>query len=64
VYEPTIRLSGVDQEVLGSFYAPQLTAVYQVNLRIGADVPSGEHPIEVLHEGLKGHPLLLPVGVP
>jgi uncharacterized protein (TIGR03437 family) len=62
VYQPVVRLDGADQEVLGSYYAPQLTSVYQVNLRVGENTAPGEREIEVLIEGVGGQKLLLPVG--
>jgi uncharacterized protein (TIGR03437 family) len=62
VYQPTLRLGGVEQEVLGSFYAPELTSVYQVNFRIKDNTAPGEQEIEVFVEGLGGQKVMLPVG--
>jgi uncharacterized protein (TIGR03437 family) len=62
IYQPVVRLDGADQEVLGSYYAPQLTSVYQVNLRVSESAAPGAREIEVLIEGVGGQKLLLPVG--
>jgi uncharacterized protein (TIGR03437 family) len=64
VLQPTVRLAGAEQQVLGSFYAPQLTSVYQINLRIQEDTAPGEHEIEAFIEGAGGQKLLLPVARP
>ena len=48
---PTVALDGVGQEVLGSFYAPQLVTVYQINFRVGASTQPGLLRITVEADG-------------
>ena len=63
LYQPKVRLDGAEQEVLGSYYAPQLTSVYQVNLRVGENTVPGDREIDVSLEGVGAQKLVLPVGV-
>ena len=61
VVEPTVEVGGLPAEVLGSFYAPTLVAVYQVNFVIPAAAPSGNLRIVVTAGGASSLPLLIPV---
>ena len=47
VGDPTVRVAGVEAEMLGSFYAPTLYTVYQINFRIPIILPSGNATIQV-----------------
>ena len=42
VVSPTVRVGGVEAEVLYSGLAPQLAGVYQVNARVAEGTPSGQ----------------------
>ena len=61
----TVTLDGVAQatsgDFLGSFYAPGLAAVYQVNFRVGADTPDGNRQIRIEQNSVQSQALLLPV---
>ena len=61
VIEPTVTVDGLPAKVLGSFYAPTLVAVYQINFMIPAAVPSGNLKIVVTAGGASSLPLLIPV---
>ena len=61
----SVTLGGVPQatsgEFLGSFYAPALYTVYQVNFRIGEDTPEGNLEIRTAQSGIQSQGSLLPV---
>ena len=61
VIEPTVTVDGLPAKVLGSFYAPTLVAVYQINFMIPAAVRSGNLKIVVTAGGASSLPLLIPV---
>ena len=61
VIEPTVTVDGLPAKVLGSFYAPALVAVYQINFVIPAAVPPGNLKIVVTAGGASSLPLLIPV---
>lgn len=61
----TVTLDGVEQatsgDFLGSFYAPGLAAVYQVNFRVGDDASDGNRQIRIEQNGVQSKASLLPV---
>ncbi len=61
----SVTLDGVAQEssgdFLGSFYAPSLVSVYQLNFRIGEDTPAGNREIRIAQSGVQSQTSLLPV---
>ena len=61
----TVTLDGAAQatsgDFLGSFYAPGLAAVYQVNFRVGDDTPDGNRQIRIEQNGVQSQTSLLPV---
>ena len=61
----SVTLGGVPQatsgEFLGSFYAPALYTVYQVNFRVGEDTPEGNLEIRIAQNGIQSQGSLLPV---
>lgn len=61
----TVTLDGVAQatsgDFLGSFYAPGLAAVYQVNFRVGDDASDGNRQIRIEQNGVQSKVSLLPV---
>ena len=61
VIEPIVTVGGLPAKVLGSFYAPTLVAVYQINFVIPAAAPSGNLKIVVRAGGASSLPLLIPV---
>ena len=61
VIEPTVTVDGLPAKVLGSFYAPTLVAVYQINFVIPPAVGSGNLKIVVTAGGASSLPLLIPV---
>ena len=61
VIEPTVTVDGLPAKVLGSFYAPTLVAVYQINFVIPPAVGSGNLKIVVTADGASSLPLLIPV---
>ncbi|MBI1354290.1 MAG: hypothetical protein GC160_08085 [Acidobacteria bacterium] len=62
VADPTVTLDGTVQEVLGSFYAPQLISVYQVNFIVGAAAQPGNRALQVELSGVGSKIVVLPVG--
>lgn len=48
---PQVRIGGVSAKVLFSGLAPGLTGVWQVNVLVPAEVPSGSLPVTVFYEG-------------
>lgn len=62
VVTPEITLDGVQQAVLGSFYAPQLISVYQINVTLGADIAAGNRALQVTSSGVGSKFVLIPVG--
>ena len=62
VGDPTVTVSGVEAEVLGSFYAPTLYTVYQINFRIPIILPGGNATIQVLMSGVESQQSLIPIG--
>ena len=61
VIEPTVTVDGLPAKVLGSFYAPTLVAVYQINFVVPTTAPSGNLKIVVTAGGASSLPLLIPV---
>lgn len=61
---PEVTLDGVLQTVVGSFYAPQLISVYQINVTIGAGAAVGNRALLVTLSGVDSKIVLLPVGAP
>ena len=65
VHPASVTLGGVPQatsgEFLGSFYAPALYTVYQVNFRVGEDTPEGNLEIRIAQSGIQSQGSLLPV---
>ena len=61
VVEPTVTVGGSPAKVLGSFYAPTLVAVYQINFVIPAAASSGNLRIVVTAGGASSLPLLIPL---
>ena len=61
VIEPAVTVDGLPAKVLGSFYAPTLVAVYQINFVIPPAVSSGNLKIVVTAGGASSLPLLIPV---
>ena len=65
VHPASVTLGGVPQatsgEFLGSFYAPALYTVYQVNFRVGEDTPEGNLEIRIAQSGIRSQGSLLPV---
>ncbi len=61
---PEVTLDGVLQTVIGSFYAPQLISVYQINVTIGVGAAVGNRALLVTLSGVDSKIVLLPVGAP
>ena len=61
VIEPSVTVDGLPAKVLGSFYAPTLVAVYQINFVVPTTAPSGNLKIVVTAGGASSLPLLIPV---
>ena len=61
VIEPTVTVDGLPAKVFGSFYAPTLVAVYQINFVVPTTAPSGNLKIVVTAGGTSSLPLLIPV---
>ncbi len=61
----SVTLDGAPQETsgdfLGSFYAPALAAVYQLNFQVGEDTPAGNREIRIAQNGAQSQSSLLPV---
>ena len=62
VVTPEVTLDGVLQTVVGSFYAPQLISVYQVNMTLGANAAVGNRALQITSSGVGSKIVLLPVG--
>ena len=57
-----MTVAGVEAEMLGSFYAPTLYTVYQINFRIPIILPSGNATIQVSMGGVESQESLIPIG--
>jgi uncharacterized protein (TIGR03437 family) len=60
--EVVVGLENRGMRVLGSFYAPGLISVYQINFRVASDVSSGELRLNVRVDDVFSQMALLPVG--
>ena len=61
VNDPTVIVSGVEAEVLGSFYAPRLSTAYQINFRIPIILPSGNATLQVSMSGVDSQQSLIAI---
>ncbi len=62
VSDPTVTVAGVEAEMLGSYYAPTLYTVYQINFRIPIILPGGNATIQVSMSGVDSQQSLIPIG--
>ena len=62
VSDPAVIVAGVEAEILGSFYAPTLSAAYQINFRIPIILPAGNATIQVAISGVGSQQSLIPIG--
>lgn len=58
---PTVTIAGRPVEVLFSGLAPGFVGLYQVNVRIAADAPSGVQPVVISTNGVASKPVNIPV---
>ena len=60
--EPIVAIDNRGAEVLGSYYAPGLVTVYQINLRVMDDAQLGNRKLSVVSNGAASQDSLLPIG--
>ncbi len=58
----TVRLDGVQQENLGSFYAPGLITANQINFVLGPSTTPGDHELVLTMDGVDSQTVIVPVG--
>ncbi len=65
MHPASVTLDGVPQatsgDFLGSFYAPALVTVYQVNFKISEDTPDGNLAVRIAQSGIQSQVSLFPV---
>jgi len=62
VENPVVTIDGVEQVVLGSFYAPGLISGYQVNMVIGPGAAIGDRILQLIAGGIAGEQAIIPIG--
>ena len=62
VENPVVTIDGVEQEVLGSFYAPDLISGYQVTIRVGSNVQVGDRLVQLVAGGVASQQSIIPMG--
>ena len=55
-------IDGVEQQVLGSFYAPGLISGYQVNIIVGANVQVGDRLMQLIAGSVASQQSIIPMG--
>ena len=58
---PRVQLDGIQQQIEGAWYAPQLLSVYQVNFRLSTAVQPGSRTLVVSVDGSQSQQATLPV---
>ena len=61
VVQPIVGIDDGGVEVLGSFYAPGLLTVFQINLRISNNARSGNRKLSVIAAGVSSQDTLIPI---
>ena len=61
VRQPVVGINGAGVEVLGSFYAPTLITVYQINFRIPENARSGLADLSVVVDNVASQDAKIPV---
>ena len=62
VVQPVVGIDDAGVEVIGSFYAPGLLTVFQINLRIADNAKSGNRKLSVSAAGVSSQNSLIPIG--
>jgi len=62
VENPVVTIDGVEQQVIGSFYAPGLISGYQVNIIIGPNVEVGDRLMQLIAGGVASQQTIIPMG--
>ena len=62
VVQPVVGIDDAGVEVIGSFYAPGLLTVFQINLRIADNAKSGNRKLSVSAAGVSSQNTLIPIG--
>ncbi|MDA1315036.1 MAG: Ig-like domain-containing protein, partial [Acidobacteria bacterium] len=62
VENPTVTIDGVEQQVLGGFYAPGLISGYQVNIIIGPGAAIGDLIMQLIAGGVASQQTIIPMG--
>jgi uncharacterized protein (TIGR03437 family) len=57
-----VTIDGVEQQVIGSFYAPGLISGYQVNIIIGPNVEVGDRLMQLIAGGVASQQTIIPMG--
>ena len=61
VLQPVVGIDDAGVEVIGSFYAPGLLTVFQINLRISANAQTGNRKISVIAGSVSSQDSLIPI---
>ena len=61
VLQPVVGIDDAGVEVLGSFYAPGLMTVFQINLRIPGNAQTGNRKLSVIAGGVSSQDSLIPI---
>ena len=61
IVEPVVGIDDEGTEVLGSYYAPNLLTVYQINIRVRIDAQSGMRKISIVAAGVASQDARMPI---
>ncbi|HUG82611.1 MAG TPA: hypothetical protein VML01_13160 [Bryobacterales bacterium] len=64
VENPVVMIDGIEQQVLGAFYAPGLISGYQVNMIIGPGAAVGDRLLQMIAGGVASQQAIILVGAP
>lgn len=62
VEQPVVTIDGVEQQVLGSFYAPGLISGFQVNMIVGPGAAVGDRILQMIAGGIASQQTIIPIG--
>ena len=62
VVHPVVGIDDQGAEVLGSYFAPNLLTVYQINFKVLLNPQSGNRKISVVADGIPSQDALMPIG--
>ena len=62
IVDPIVAIDDTGAQVLGSFYAPGLVTVYQVNFRMTANAQPGNRKLSFVGAGARAVEVVIPVG--